>query len=92
MAGLHFNERLGAAPLAAFLLELLPLVNDDLAVTKSVVIRENVRFSLQGEFLNAFNHPNFGTPDSGVQDPGFGTDYGPANSARAIELRANLSF
>jgi hypothetical protein len=71
--------------------------NDDLAITKSVAIRENVRFSLQGEFLNAFNHPNFGTPDAGVQDSGFGTDYGPItsyanNGARAIELRANLSF
>ena len=76
--------------------------NDDLAVTKSVVIRENMRFSLQGEFLNVLNHPTFGTPDSGVQDSGFGTVGGPNNSVfspngsplfqRVLELRANLSF
>jgi hypothetical protein len=67
-------------------------VNDNLAVTKTVPIRENLRFSLQGEFLNIFNHPNFGPPDSGVQDTGFGTSFGPINGSRAIELRANLEF
>ncbi|HTS12675.1 MAG TPA: carboxypeptidase-like regulatory domain-containing protein [Candidatus Limnocylindrales bacterium] len=72
-------------------------VNDDIAITKFVPIRENIRFSLQGEFLNAFNHPNFGNYggyalDTGVQDGGFGTVYGTLNSSRAIELRANLEF
>ncbi|PYU67536.1 MAG: carboxypeptidase regulatory-like domain-containing protein [Acidobacteria bacterium] len=33
--------------------------NDDLAITKVVPIRENIKFSLQAEMLNAFNHPNF---------------------------------
>jgi hypothetical protein len=69
--------------------------NADLAITKSVTIRENIRFSLQGEFLNAFNHPNFGTPDSGVQDSGFGTTFGALNEngfGRQVEVRANLSF
>jgi hypothetical protein len=74
-------------------------VNDDLAITKTVPIRENLRFSLQGEFLNAFNHPNFGpnyngsgSLDTGVADGGFGQTFGAANSSRAIELRANLEF
>jgi hypothetical protein len=73
-------------------------INDDIAITKSVAIRENIHFSLQGEFLNAFNHPNFGnyggySMDSGVQDgPSFGTTFGPLNGARAIELRANIEF
>lgn len=76
--------------------------NDDFAVTKSVPIRENIRFSLQGEFLNVFNHPNFGNSganggyggsvDAGVQDGGFGTVFGPINGNRTIELRANLAF
>lgn len=67
-------------------------VNDNLAVTKYVPIRESLRFSLQGEFLNIFNHPNFGPPDAGVQDSGFGTAFGPINGSRAIELRANFEF
>jgi hypothetical protein len=73
-------------------------INDDLSITKAIPIRENLRFSLQGEFLNAFNHPNFGNyggyaMDTGVQDgSGFGTVYGTVNGARAIELRANLEF
>jgi hypothetical protein len=73
-------------------------INDDLAITKTVPIRENLRFSLQGEFINAFNHPNFGnyggySVDTGVRDgAGFGTVYGTLNNARRIELRANLEF
>ena len=72
--------------------------NDDMAITKSIPIRENIKFSLQGEFLNAFNHPNFGnyggySMDSGVQDgAGFGQTFGTVNGARTIEIRANLSF
>jgi hypothetical protein len=61
-------------------------INDDLAITKTVPIRENIRFSLQAQFINAFNHSNFGnyggySMDTGVQDgSGFGTVYGPLNS------------
>lgn len=77
--------------------------NVDAAITKMVPIRENIRFSLQGEFLNAFNHPNFNLNynapcyagvDTGVQDIGsFGQTSGCNNSLpRRIELRANLEF
>jgi Carboxypeptidase regulatory-like domain len=33
---------------------------DDISITKHVPITESVRFSLQAEMLNAFNHPTFG--------------------------------
>ena len=36
-------------------------INDDMAITKSVPITEKIRFKLQAEMLNAFNHPNFQT-------------------------------
>jgi hypothetical protein len=80
--------------------------NADLSLAKSIPIRENIRFSLQGEFLNAFNHPNFGIPGGwpgcgsgcpfSIQNFGFGTA-GPVtnyanNGARLIELRANIEF
>ncbi len=42
--------------------------NEDLAITKAIPIRENLRFTFQGEFLNVFNHPNFGlTPNANIQ-------------------------
>jgi Carboxypeptidase regulatory-like domain len=66
--------------------------NQDFAITKAIPIRENIRFSFQGEFLNAYNHPNFGlTPGANVQGNNFGTA-GTANGPRAIELRANIEF
>jgi hypothetical protein len=70
---------------------------DDIAVTKKIPIRENLRFSLQGEFLNAFNHPTFNpySGNLGVLNPSFGVDpgYNSTNaSGRTIEIRANLEF
>jgi len=61
--------------------------NDDLSITKRFPITESVRFNLQAEMLNVFNHPNFQPgPTSGcnyycsaagfsfpfIQGPGFG--------------------
>lgn len=73
--------------------------NEDLAITKAIPIRENLRFSFQGEFLNVWNHPNFGlTPSANITSNGFGTSgpvyFGtsPTDGARAIELRLNLEF
>ncbi len=67
--------------------------SDDVAVTKAVPIRENLRFSLQGEFLNIFNHPVFGNPNSAVNYGGFGLTGGPGGEfGRVIELRANIEF
>jgi hypothetical protein len=72
--------------------------NADLSINKSIPIRENVRFTLQGEFLNLFNHPTFSlnsqnnaTPLN-VQSTAFGQMIGGPTTARRIELRANLEF
>jgi len=73
----------------------------DLSASKTVPIRESVRFRLQAEFLNAWNHPVFGsTPDSfttsntGIQSTSFGR-VGVTNQSgfgRIIELRGNVEF
>lgn len=76
------------------------LFDTDMSLNKAVSITERLKFSLQAEFLNVFNHPNFGTPDAGVQDTGFGTTSGtvsaysnsPNSGARMLELRANFEF
>ncbi len=74
--------------------------NDDMAVTKIIPIRENLRLTMQGEFLNAFNHPNFNyvssmntniTSGGFGQQAGWGSMYG-GNGPRAIEIRANVEF
>jgi len=65
---------------------------DDMAVTKRVPIHESLRFILQAEFLNAFNHPTFGAPfATSAQAYGFGLGTA-TNSPRTIELRANIEF
>ena len=70
--------------------------DDDMAVTKLFPITERLRLSLQGEFLNAFNHPSFNyiySMNTNVQSGGFGHQAGwGASSPRAIELRANIEF
>ncbi|HUA16840.1 MAG TPA: TonB-dependent receptor [Verrucomicrobiae bacterium] len=83
-------------------------INDDLSISKHVPITERVRFSLQVEMLNAFNHPTF-QPGSGagcsyycyaagggfpnVQAFGFGIGgSSPSYQPRNIELRGNIEF
>jgi len=39
--------------------------NQDLALTKSIQIRENVRFVFQSEFINVWNHPVWANPAGG---------------------------
>jgi hypothetical protein len=67
----------------------------DMSLSKSVALHEGVRFRLQSEFLNVWNHPIFGsTPSSfgsSVQSTGFGLG-SVTNTPRHIELRANIEF
>ncbi len=68
--------------------------NTDLSLSKGIQIREGVRFSLQGEFLNAFNHPTWGADnsDASVSDIGGGFARTSPGGARHIEIRANFEF
>ncbi len=75
--------------------------SQDISVTKSVPLRRELSLKLQGEFLNAWNHPIFGNVpnitspyasfDQGVQDNTFAQG-SVTNSPRRIELRANFEF
>jgi hypothetical protein len=79
--------------------------NADLSVNKSIPIRESVRMTLQGQFLNVFNHPAFGIPSyttvpmalsaqslTFAQANGTSTTNGGITTARRIEIRANIEF
>ena len=67
-------------------------INTDMAVTKVVPLPREMNFTLQGAFLNAFNHVAWAGMDTGVQDYTFGTTTGTANGPRNIEIRGNLRF
>lgn len=69
----------------------------DLSLSKSLTVHENMKFRLQSEFMNVWNHPVFASVpgytmvSSSVQATGFalGTV---SNSPRHIEIRANFEF
>lgn len=66
--------------------------NVDLSVNKSIPVRESIRVVLQGEFLNLFNHPNFGLGGLGVQSLTFGQSTGGPGGPRVVEFRLNIEF
>jgi len=71
--------------------------NADLSLNKTIPIRERFRATLQGEFLNVFNHPTWSTVLNGaaaasVQSLTFGQTTGGPTSPRVIEFRLNLEF
>ena len=73
--------------------------NVDLSINKAIPITERVRFSVQAEMLNAFNHPTFGAttvqsggPNDSVQNLTFGQLTGGPSNPRVVEFRANLTF
>jgi len=72
----------------------------DLAITKTFHIRENLRFTFQSEFENVWNHPVWGSPNTQVQSTSFGrssvirtTQNGLLRQGeRQIGFRANIEF
>jgi hypothetical protein len=66
--------------------------NADFSANKTIPIRESIRVTLQGEFLNLFNHPTFGLGGLGIQSTAFNQSTTGPTAARRIELRANLEF
>ena len=67
----------------------------DMSLAKTFPIHDKLQARFQGEFLNVWNHPVFGsTPysfGSSVQSTGFATA-GVTNNPRMIELRVNVEF
>jgi hypothetical protein len=66
--------------------------NADMSINKSIPIRESIRMTLQGEFLNVFNHAAFTMGGLGAQSLSFGQSTGTFTSPRRIEIRANIEF
>jgi hypothetical protein len=63
----------------------------NMALSKALPIKEGIQASIQGEFINVWNHPTWGTPSGAIQSTSFGTS-SIVTGARQIELRANVTF
>jgi hypothetical protein len=64
----------------------------DFAAVRDFGLGEKARFQIRGEFFNALNHTNLGTPDRFVNTPQFGTITETTTPGREIQLSARLSF
>lgn len=64
----------------------------DVSVVRSFAVRETVRLETRGEFFNALNHTNLGTPNRFVNTAGFGSITEVTTPGRQIQLSARLSF
>jgi Carboxypeptidase regulatory-like domain len=64
----------------------------DVSVVRSFPLWETVRLETRGEFFNALNHTNLGTPNRFVNTAGFGSITEVTTPGREIQLSARLSF
>jgi hypothetical protein len=64
----------------------------DLALARDFAVTEHTRFQFRGEFFNALNHTNLGTPDRFVNTAQFGTITQATTQGREVQLSARLSF
>lgn len=64
----------------------------DLAVQRAFRLSERTNFQFRGEFFNALNHTNLGTPNRYVNEPQFGTITMAMTPGREIQLSARVSF
>jgi hypothetical protein len=64
----------------------------DLSMIKNFAIGERVKFQLRGEFLNAFNHPEFNNPSLDPTSSNFGKITSQQNLARNVQIGLKLIF
>jgi hypothetical protein len=69
-----------------------PLNLWDLSLIKSFFFNETMRLQLRGEFLNAFNHPQFNNPNPDPTSSSFGKTTSQANLPRNVQLGVKLIF
>ncbi len=64
----------------------------DLSLIKNFSITEGIKFQLRGEFLNAFNHPQFGDPNTDTTSSNFGKVTSQTNLPRNVQIGLKLLF
>jgi hypothetical protein len=66
--------------------------NWDISIIKNTAIREGHTFQFRTEFYNAFNHPQFGNPDTGLRNSTFGQINGTTVNPRIIQFGFKYIF
>ncbi len=67
-------------------------VNFDVSAGKSFAVTERLKILFRAEFLNVFNHANWGNPDSNISDGGnFGRVFD-VSTGRSIQLVGRIDF
>lgn len=64
----------------------------DLAITRDFQVSEKAQFEWRGEFFNALNHTNLGTPNRFVNTSTFGSITEATTPGRQIQVSARISF
>jgi hypothetical protein len=64
----------------------------DFAIVRLFTLTERAKFQFRGEFFNALNHTNLGTPDRFVNTPQFGNITESTTPGREIQLSARVMF
>jgi hypothetical protein len=58
----------------------------DAGIFKNFVFKENYRFEFRTELFNAFNHTNFASPNTSVENPNFGRTFSTSIGPRTIQF------
>ena len=66
-------------------------LNSDISLSKATIIKES-KVEFRAEFFNAFNHPQFQTPNSSVTDRSFGQITSTSVNPRLIQFALKYSF
>lgn len=64
----------------------------DAALVREFAVSETARLQFRGEFFNALNHTNLGTPNRFVNTPQFGTITEAATPNREVQISLRFSF
>jgi hypothetical protein len=58
----------------------------DMGIFKNFTFQERFRFEFRGELFNAFNHTNFASPNTSVENPNFGRTFSTSIGPRTVQL------
>ena len=63
-----------------------------MSLKREFVLHEGIKFSLQADAFNVFNWVRFASPNLNITNANFGRITGVANSPRAVQFNARISF
>jgi hypothetical protein len=68
------------------------MLNEDVALSKTIPIRESLHAEFRADAFNVFNRTVLGFPNGDLSSPGFGTISSQRNNPRTMQVGLKLSF